>query len=243
MSNQLSNQEESQANMTYNSQRELLRMPEYGRNIQLMVEFVRTIEDKEERQAYAEKVVQLMQMMNPSNKLLEDYIDKLWTHFFQIAEFDIDVVPPNGIVPTEETAMKKPDQIDYPHSQMKFRHYGHYIQKMLTKALAMEDEEKRDGYFRTIGSYMKLAYKTWNREHYVSDEIIKEDLVALSNGAVKLDVDVNLDLLAQPTRSNHKRNNSRRGSNQKSGYSRGGRNQGGRGGSNYRKNNNKNRHR
>lgn len=243
MSNQISNQEESQANMVYNSQRELLRMPEYGRNIQLMVEYVREIEDREERQAYAEKVVKLMQVMKPSNKALEDYVDKLWTHFFQIAEFEIDVDTPTGVTPTYENNKKIPEILGYPHEEMRFRHYGFYIQKMLKSAMAMEDEEKKAGYFRTIGSYMKLAYKTWNREHYVSDEIIKEDLMALTNGEVKLDEETSLDLLANPINKRRPSNTRRQNNNQKSGYNRGGRNQG-RSGGNYRKNNNnKNRYR
>lgn len=234
-----------QSNMVYNSQRELLRMPEYGRNIQLMVEYVRRIEDREERQAYAEKVVKLMMVMNPSNKALEDYVDKLWTHFFQIAEFQIDVDTPSGVVPTLDTYKKVPDILGYPHEDMRFRHYGFYIQKMLKKALAMEDEEKKDGYIRIIGSYMKLAYKTWNREHYVSDEIIKEDLMSLSNGQAVVDADTHLDLLSNPTPSKRRpqnNNNNRRNSGSQKNYGRGGRQQG-RGNNNYRKNNNKNRYR
>ncbi|MBP6824977.1 MAG: DUF4290 domain-containing protein, partial [Saprospiraceae bacterium] len=35
-------------------------------------------------------------------------------------------------------------------------------------------------------SYMKLAYKTWNREHYVSDDVVKEDLEILSDGQLIL---------------------------------------------------------
>ena len=180
-------------------------MPEYGRNIQLMVEYVRKIQDKEERQAYAESVVDLMMRMNPGNKHMEDYHEKLWRHFFHIAEYEIDVETPTGEVPTLETNFKKPDTIPYPHHDMRFRHYGYNIQRMVESALAMEDGPVKDGYFRVIGSYMKLAYKTWNKEHYVSDDIIKEDLTALTKGAFKFDPDITLDVLANPVRRRNKR--------------------------------------
>ena len=75
-----------------------------------------------------------------------------------------------------------------------------FVKKMIDKALLIEDEEKKQGYFGAIGSYMKLAYRTWNREHYVSDVIIKEDLFQMTDGKVRLPDDFSLDFLsAVPT--------------------------------------------
>jgi len=204
-------------------------MPEYGRNIQLMIQHIGEIEDDEERQAYAEKVVGLMSLMNPRNKQLEDHIDKLWKHFFHIGDYKVNVLPPSGEAVTLEENTLKPEILGYPHHRMRFRHYGFYIQRMIKSAMEMEDEDKRDGYFRIIGSYMKLAYKTWNREHYVSDDIIKEDLQALTEGKYTFDEDTALDILAAPVRRKPQRRNN-------SNNYRNNRNSGGR--NNYRNNRN-----
>lgn len=238
MNNKANLNRESQAEMVYNSQKDLLILPEYGRNIQLMIREVKKIEDKDKKQAYANEVVDLMQRMNPRNKQMEDYIDKLWKHFFHIAEYEIDVETPSGSQPTAETNFVKPDRVPYPHHAMKFRHYGFNIQRMIESAMAMEDGPVKDGYFRVIGSYMKLAYKTWNKEHYVSDDIIKEDLESLTNGKFKFDADTQLDILANPIT---KRRNSNKRSNSHQNNSRSN-NRNNRGGG-YRGNNNRNNNR
>ena len=174
--------------MTYNTQKELLIIAEYGRNIQQLINHAKTIEDDEERQQYAESIVSLMNQMVPqANKDIDETNEKLWRHLFRIANHELDVVAPSGIQYTHEQANIKPDKVSYPHQNVRFRHYGSNIHRMIDKALAMEDEEKKMGFAYVIGSYMKLAYKTWNREHYVSDDIIKEDLQTLSNGQLVLE--------------------------------------------------------
>ncbi len=143
--------------MEYNSDRELLIMPEYGRNVQLLVNHAKTIEDPEYRQAFVERLIELMYQMNPQNKNVEDYRVKLWKHVFQIAQFDLDVVPLLGDIPTEEDARKKPDRVSYPHNDTRFRHYGHNVQKLIEKALQMEEGPIREGFLNVIGSYIKLG--------------------------------------------------------------------------------------
>ena len=174
--------------MTYNTQKEHLIIAEYGRNIQQLINHAKTIEDREERQRFAEAIVNLMNQMIPqANKEVDETNEKLWRHLFRIANHELDVVAPSGIQYTHEQANIKPDKVSYPHQNVRFRHYGSNIHRMIDKALAMEDEEKKMGFAYVIGSYMKLAYKTWNREHYVSDDIIKEDLQTLSNGQLVLE--------------------------------------------------------
>ena len=191
--------------MEYNSEKELLVLPEYGRNIQMMIDFVKTIENKPERQAYANKVIGLMNQMNPQNRSSEDQEVKLWKHFFQIADFEIDVDPPEGIDVSRETAMKRPEHVGYPHSEAHFRHYGHNIQELIQKALEMPDGLKRKGFVEVIGAYMKLAYRTWNKDHFVSDDNIKSDLKKLSKGKLEIDSHVSLDHLTQPSAPSKKK--------------------------------------
>ena len=203
-------------NMQYNSQKDLLAMPEYGRNVQLLVEHAKTIEDPEFRQAFVEKIIELMHQMHPQNRNVEDYRVKLWQHVFRIAGYDIDVQTPDGIVPTPEDIFKKPEQVDYPKVDANFRHYGSNVQKLIQKAKGMEPGPKRDGFVAVIGSYMKLAYRTWNKDHYVSDEVIKGDLQKLSNGELQLNENASLDHLANANqrRRGNNSNNNRRNNNQ-----------------------------
>ena len=173
--------------MQYNSQKDILIIPEYGRNIQNMILYAKEIEDKEYRQAVVETIVSLMHQMHPQNRSIEDYRAKLWKHVFHIANYDIDVSPPEGVITTLEEAMKKPDPVDYPSNNKRFRHYGSHVQKLISKAVEMEDGPKKDGFIRIIAAFMKQAYISWNMEHYVNDEVIKGDLAALSDGALIMD--------------------------------------------------------
>ena len=208
--------------MEYNSARELLVFPEYGRNIQKLIRHAKSIDNVAMKQQFIEIIVDLMQQMNPQSRNLDDYRDKLWKHVFRIADFELEgVVPPNGDIPTEAEALKKPDPIGYPQGETKFRHYGSNVQRLIRKAIDMDPGPKREGFVRVIGSYMKLAYRTWNKEHYVSDEVIKNDLQALSGGKLSLDEDTSIDQLTQGGRRSGGSNgsDSRRSSNGSNGKS------------------------
>ena len=191
--------------MEYNSQKEDLIIPEYGRNVQNLVAEAKKIEDAEERQAFAERIIELMMLLNPNAKTLEDYQEKLWNHLFRIAEFDFDVQAPEGINIRPEDAYTRPDPLDYPPTEKEYRHYGHNVQKMIAKAKTMEPGEVRQEYISLIGSYMKLAYRTWNREHFVSDELILDDLKNLSGGELQMDESGSLDILTNSNNANSRR--------------------------------------
>lgn len=198
-------------NMTYNSAKETLTIPEYGRHVQMLVDHAKTIEDPEYRQRFANRIIRLMMQMQPQNRNMDDYREKLWKHLFRIANYELDVTPPEGIErPSSEQANKKPDMIPYPEAEVRARHYGHNVQKLIKKAISMEEGPKREGFVASIAAYMKLAYKTWNREHYVSDDVIKSDLVKLSGGVLTMPEDQSLENLGGSS-------NRRRGSNNKNG--------------------------
>ena len=173
--------------MEYNSQKDDLIISEYGRNVQSLVRHANTIEDRAHRQAYVEEMINLINIMNPYNRSLEDYKEKLWNHVFRIANFDLDVDVPEGITIHKDIQQRMQYHLPYPQTEFSFRHYGSYIQAMIRKALAMEEGPKRDAFSEIIASYMKLAYRTWNKEHYVNDEVIKLDLIKLSKGELTFD--------------------------------------------------------
>ena len=105
--------------MEYNSAREELRIPEYGRNIQKLIQHAVATEDKEFRQALTERIIELMMQMHPQNRNVEDYRDKLWKHLYYISEFKIDVVPPSGKIPTPEGSLKRPGEGALPRFRSK----------------------------------------------------------------------------------------------------------------------------
>lgn len=194
--------------LEYNSARSLLIIPEYGRNIQKLIRHGKDIEDDGERQFYMEEIVDLMLQMSPQSKNLEDVKDRLWKHVFRIGGYDLKVMPPSGVKPTPEDERMKPEMVGYVTPGTRFRHYGHHVQTLIEKARSMEKGPIREGFVEVIGNYMKMAYKTWNREHYVSDDTIIQDLEILSEGELKLTEDASLDTLANANRRKKKSSSS-----------------------------------
>lgn len=182
--------------MDYNTAKGDIVIPEYGRNIQQLIEHAKTIEDKSERQAFIETIVDLMQRLHPQTRNVEDYVAKLWSHVFRIADYDLDVDPPCEILSREEV-YKRPEKLEYPTNDVKYRHYGRNVQEMIRKAAAMEEDDMQEDYVQVIGSYMKMAYKTWNREN-VSDEMIRKNLVKISDGELELEENADIDGLINP---------------------------------------------
>ncbi|MDH3651506.1 MAG: DUF4290 domain-containing protein [Saprospiraceae bacterium] len=189
----------------YNSSRETLIIPEYGRHIQKMIQFTKKIEDPKKRQVTAEAIINLMNQMVPQAKTVVDYEDKLWKHFFRIAEYEIDVVPTKGEVPAKAVTGPSLTHLPYPQSDLKYRHYGKYVMEMIAEASKLEDGPTKDGFIQIIAAYMKMAFKNWNRDHFVTDENIRTDLKHMSNGKLILGENVPLDFLGSTTPKRKKR--------------------------------------
>jgi hypothetical protein len=204
----------------YNSERPNLIIPEYGRHIQKMIEYTKTIEDPKKRQRSAEAIIDLMNQMVPQGRQEEDYVDKLWKHFFRIAEYEIDVTPPSGKKPEQHDLAKDLSTLPYSQTDLKYRHYGKNVNTMIARAIEMEDGPIKDGFIHTIASYMKLAYKNWNKDHYVSDDNIVTDIHIISEGRLTIPDGSNLDLLGNsaknvPSNSLSLNRNKRKGGPQK----------------------------
>ena len=210
---------ENTLNLKYNSQKENLVIAEYGRHVQNLINHAITIEDKEERQKFTEGVIYLMFQMSPSTKNLSEVEEKLWKHAYRISGYKLDVTPPEGIDFSESEKMMKPEKLDYPHRVRRYRHYGGYIQDMITKAENESDPEKQREFVELIGSYLKLAQRTWNKEHYANDEMIRSDLKEMTGGKYDFVDEVNLDLLAYSSagqntvKSKNQRNHKRKRNN------------------------------
>ncbi len=169
--------------MEYNTTRNFLVMREYGRHIQKMVEYLLTIEDKEERQRNAFAVIELMGFLNPHLKNVEDFRHKLWDHLFLISDFKLDVESPYPI-PTRETLKAKPERLRYPKRYPKFNHLGKNIEIVIDKALKEENPEKKQGFANAIAYYMKLTYSNWHKE-LVHDDNIQTELSSMTMGELE----------------------------------------------------------
>lgn len=207
----------------YNSTRPNLILAEYGRNVQNMVDYICTLPTKEERNRYAQVVIDMMGVLNPHLRDVSDFKHKLWDHLHIISDFKIDVDSPYP-VPDRDAIHKKPELLDYPQHAIRYKHYGHTIERMIEKALSMAAPENRERMALSIANFMKMAYMTWNKDT-VQDEHIIQNLTELSNGQLALPADTvltKLDFKTPPPGNRTKSgttassNNNQKNNNQKS---------------------------
>ena len=186
-------------NLEYNSQRGRMFIPEYGRNIQKMVNHAMSVENREERNRVAQAIINVMGQLNPHLRDINDFKHKLWDHLFIISDFKLDVDSPYP-KPTPATFEGKPEKVKYPYYNIKYRFYGKTIELMIQKAIAMEDSELKNLLIHAIANHMKKLYLNWNKDS-VSDDVIINHLADLSGGKLKLADDFRLsstgDILAR----------------------------------------------
>jgi len=170
--------------MDYNTSRKKLNLPEYGRNIQQMVDHLSTVEDREERNRLAKVLIGIMGNMNPHLRDINDFKHKLWDHLFIMSDFKLDIDSPYPI-PQLETYQEKPKKVPYPSQPITLKHYGRSIEMMIQKAIEMEDGEKKEALTQMIANHMKKSYLMWNKDS-VSDEDVIADMVRLSDNKLSL---------------------------------------------------------
>lgn len=170
--------------MEYNSQRPDLIIPEYGRNIQSMVDQLKNIEDKEERNKAALSVIKVMGQLFPYLRDMEDFRHKLWDHLHIMSNFELDVDSPYP-TPSKESLETKPNTMDYPQSDIRYGHYGKTIERIIKAVAEEKDDEKREAQVVSVANLMKRYYLVWNRDT-VKDEVIGKQLNELSGGKLIL---------------------------------------------------------
>lgn len=192
--------------MQYNSVREHINMPEYGRQIQEMVKHIKAIEDPEKRQKNSEMIIEIMTILNPHVKSIDDFKHKLWDHLFEISDFELDVQSPYPI-PTRESSTMKFERPSYPTKGKTHRHLGKNILTLIEKATLEPDPAKKDGFTKAIVYYMKLAYNNWHKE-IVHEDAVKEEIDFLSRGNLSYTAgDVKVKFKNNNYRTNNSNNN------------------------------------
>lgn len=171
--------------MDYNTTRKNLVLPEYGRNIQKMVNHIKTVEDRDERNRLAKALINIMGNMNPHLRDVADFTHKLWDHLAIISDFELDVDSPYP-PPSKEEIYRRPERLEYKHADdVKFKHYGRVIEEMIEEAIVYPEGEKKDYLIEVIANQLKKSYLMWNRET-VTDEAIFSDLEFMSRGKLKI---------------------------------------------------------
>lgn len=171
-------------NLQYNTEREKLIIPEYGRHLQKMVNYAIAIEDKEERNKVAKSIIDVMGNLQPHLRDVPEFQHKLWDQLFIISDFKLDVDAPYPVL-TKEKLEERPDPLNYPQSYPKYRFYGNNIKSMIDVANSWEDGDLKNALIITIANHMKKCYLNWNKDT-VEDKAIFHHLYELSDGKIDL---------------------------------------------------------
>lgn len=171
-------------NLEYNSERQHLIIPEYGRHLQKLIDQATVIEDREQRNKAAKYIIQVMGSLNPHLRDVPDFQHKLWDQIFIMSDFKLDVDSPYPI-PSREVLQLKPEVLNYPQNFPKYRFYGNNIKYMIDVANKWEESELKSALIKVIANHMKKSYLSWNKDT-VKDDVIFEHLYELSSGKINM---------------------------------------------------------
>lgn len=168
----------------YNSTRPKMAIKEYGRNVQNLVNYALTIEDKNKRTKLAHIIVSVMQQVNPTDSPNDEYYKKLWNHLYTISNYKLDIDYPYEVVKKDISALPS-HHISYKENKIKYRFYGQNTELVLQTLAVKEEGEERDQLLIIMANQMKEMYISWNKS-IVSDDLINEHIMKITDGKLKL---------------------------------------------------------
>lgn len=171
----------------YNSQRQHIILKEYGRNIQNLVAYIRTVADKEKRTELAYTLIELIKLLNPTVRESVENPQRLWDDLMIIADFDLDVTNPFN-PPDRDILSKRPMLVPYPQTDIRYKHYGKNIERLVQEAMKKEDPKEREDLIIYLGRLMKTFYGNWNKET-LDDSVILKDISNMSKGKLTMSLD------------------------------------------------------
>lgn len=171
----------------YNTSRETIILKEYGRNVQKLVNYIRTVPDKDKRTQLATTLIELIKQLAPVAKEAQENPQRMWDDLYIMADFNLDVNNPFS-TPDRTILFKKPRKMEYPQNDVRFRHYGKNIERLVFEATQKEDPQEREEAAIYIGKLMKTFYSAWNKET-LDDSVIVKDINLLSKGKLALSLD------------------------------------------------------
>ena len=196
--------------LDYNTQREKLLMPEYGREIQKMVDHAVSLPDKAERLKCAKSIIRLMESKNPQLHDSENYEQALWDHLYLMSHRQLDIDWPYDVSEAEKI-LSKPEPMAHPSEGTHMRHYGRLIEELFEKLKTMPEGEERDELVRLTANQMKRNLATWGHGS-MDDEKVADDLARFTDGKIQIDLNnFRFDhILAASNNENGKRNGKRK---------------------------------
>jgi hypothetical protein len=171
----------------YNTSRPPIILKEYGRNVQKLAEYIRSVPDKKKRTELAQTLIDLMKQLVPHSKEQPENPQRDWDDLFIVANFDLDVDSPYPI-PEKDILSKKPKRMPYPKHDVNYRHYGKCIELLVKEAVKKEDPKEQEEAVIYLGKLMKTFYSAWNRDT-IDDSVILKDIKAMSGGKLTLNLD------------------------------------------------------
>ena len=171
--------------LDYNTQRKKLILPEYGREIQSMVDYAVSLPDKNERQYCAETIISIMDSMYPQNRDNADHLQKLWDHLALMSNFKLDIDWPFDVSQAQKI-QTKPEPLAYPMNKISVRHYGNMVFELFEKLKTMSPGEERDELLRITARQMKSNLMQWGHGSTDNEKVIS-DLARFTDGAIQLD--------------------------------------------------------
>ena len=168
----------------YNTEREHLIIPEYGRHVQKMVNYAKSRETKEERNKVAKAIISVMGNLQPHLRDVPDFQHKLWDQLFIMSNFELDADSPYE-KPSKDLLQQRPESLAYPQNFPKYRFYGNNIKTMIDVANTWEEGELKEALLYTIANHMKKCFLNWNKDT-VEDDVIFQHLYELSDGKINL---------------------------------------------------------
>ena len=172
--------------LDYNTHREQLLMPEYGREIQKMVDYAVSLTDKSERQSCAQEIIRLMETKVTELHDNADFEQTLWDHLYLMSHKQLDIDWPFDVTAAEKL-QEKPKAIPLPQEGMRLRHYGKLLEQLFEKLKTMPEGEERDALTFYTANQMKRNLMTWGHGS-MSDEKVADDLARFTDGVIQLDL-------------------------------------------------------
>jgi hypothetical protein len=170
----------------YNTQKAPVILKEYGRNVQMLVDYLNSIKDRDKRNISAKALVDLMKQINPSVKEGSEDTQKLWDDLFIMSDFELDIDSPFP-KPKPEILLKKPERLRYHNKVIFYKHYGLNIQLLVDYAIGLENKNDQEAAIIYIGRLMKSFASFWNREN-LDDSVIINNIKELSGGKLEMDI-------------------------------------------------------
>ena len=160
--------------LDYNTQRERLVLPEYGREVQQMVDYCVSLKSRAERQRCANTIIAVMERMMPHTYENKDYRQKLWDHLALMSGFQLDIDYPCDITEAQKM-LQKPAPMRYPMKRIPVRHYGNMMFEVFELLKNLPNGAERTELTRLAANQMKRDLVLWGHGSS-DDEKVASDL-------------------------------------------------------------------